>query len=241
MAHQIQFVGRTGSTNGDLVSRLTAGEAIPEGYWLVADRQDSGRGRQGRTWLDGAGNFMGSTIVRLSPLDPPPQSLTFCAALALREASLPWLSRPEALSLKWPNDVLLDGAKFCGILLEHAGQGVVVGIGVNLAAAPVVEGRETRALAQGGAFPLRDAYADALAAAFTAEMAKWREFGIGPLLSRWTAAAHPFGTPLSVHDVDGKILRGQFAGLADDGALRLRAEDGTTHVVHAGDVMLEAS
>src|SRR5690606_23287947 len=109
---------------------------ISEGYWLVADRQTLGRGRQGRQWLDAAGNYMGSTVVHLGSQDPPPASLSFVAALAVYETVLPRLVGPRGLQLKWPNDVLLAGGKFCGLLLEREGESAVVGIGVNLAAAP---------------------------------------------------------------------------------------------------------
>src|SRR5690606_37798044 len=115
---RIETVARTGSTSADLLARLAAGEALVEGQWLVADRQDAGRGRQGRRWLDAPGNFMGSTIVRLASGDPPAQTLSFAAAIAVYEAVLPRIAQPGSLLLKWPNDVLLLGAKFCGLLLE---------------------------------------------------------------------------------------------------------------------------
>ncbi|MBQ95040.1 MAG: biotin--[acetyl-CoA-carboxylase] ligase, partial [Actinobacteria bacterium] len=71
----IRFVTETGSTNSDLAAQLRAGETVAEGQWLVADRQLSGRGRQGRTWFDGRGNFMGSTAVHIAPRDPNPATL----------------------------------------------------------------------------------------------------------------------------------------------------------------------
>ena len=77
----IRFVTETGSTNTDLASELRAGMAVPEGEWLVADRQVSGRGRQGRAWFDGYGNFMGSTVVHLSPRDPNPATLALVAGV----------------------------------------------------------------------------------------------------------------------------------------------------------------
>ena len=80
----IRFVTETGSTNTDLASELRAGMAVPEGEWLVADRQVSGRGRQGRAWFDGYGNFMGSTVVHLSPRDPNPATLALVAGVARR-------------------------------------------------------------------------------------------------------------------------------------------------------------
>jgi BirA family biotin operon repressor/biotin-[acetyl-CoA-carboxylase] ligase len=236
---RFETVAETGSTNADLLARLAAGERVPEGTWLIADRQSAGKGRQGRRWLDAPGNFMGSTVVNLTPHDPPPATLSFVAALAVYETVQPRLPNPGALQLKWPNDVSLGGAKFCGLLLEREGEHAVVGIGVNLAAAPAVEERPTDSLASHGPVPARDAFAQALARIFDLELARWREFGLAPILGRWLAAAHPVGTALSVHDGTGATVSGTFAGLEPDGALRLRLADGCARVIHAGDVTLE--
>ncbi len=236
----IQAVPETGSTNADLLARLAAGERIPEGDWFVADRQLGGRGRQGRSWLDGPGNFMGSTVVHVLPQDPQPASLSFVAALAVYETVLARLGNPCELQLKWPNDVLLGGGKFCGLLLERAGASVVVGIGANLASAPASEIR-ARALSERGPAPDRDAFAAELAAQFDLELSRWRQFGIEPILNRWLAAAHAVGSALTVHEPGGERLSGAFDGLEADGALRLRLADGACRVIHAGDVMLGAS
>jgi BirA family biotin operon repressor/biotin-[acetyl-CoA-carboxylase] ligase len=235
----IHTVPETGSTSADLLARLAAGERLPEGDWLVADRQTGGRGRQGRSWLDAPGNFMGSTVVHLSPQDPPAASLSFVAALAVYETVLPRIANPHELQLKWPNDVLLGGRKFCGLLLERAGTSVVLGIGVNLAEAPAVADRETRTLADYGPPPSRDAFAADLATQFDLELGRWRQYGLDPILTRWLAAAHPVGSALTVHEPNGQRVSGAFDGLEPDGALRLRLADGAARVIHAGDVMLE--
>jgi BirA family biotin operon repressor/biotin-[acetyl-CoA-carboxylase] ligase len=234
----IRTVAETGSTNADLLARLGAGERLPEGDWLVADRQSAGRGRQGRQWFDGHGNFMGSTVVHPAVGDPPAHTLALVAGLAVYEAVQPLSSNPGDLMLKWPNDVLLGGAKLCGILLERAGQAVVIGIGVNLAAAPEVPGRETVALSSLGPAPDRDAFAETLAASLDRELERWRSFGLGPIIRRWLAVGTPEGTPLAVHEPDGTVAHGRFAGLDSDGTLRLRLEDGAVRAIHAGDVML---
>ncbi|BBC73018.1 biotin--[acetyl-CoA-carboxylase] ligase [Altererythrobacter sp. B11] len=241
MPPRFEIVRETGSTNADLLARIRSGNAPPEGFWLIADAQVAGRGRQGRNWLDAPGNFMGSTVVHLGPDQPPPASLSFAAALALYETIIEVLGRPVGVTLKWPNDVLIGGAKFSGILLEREGAHAVIGIGVNLSAAPDIAGRSTRSLAQSGPAPDRDAFARVLALQMDRELARWREFGLAPLLERWLAAAHPAGAPLSVHDSSGVRLSGHFAGVTDDGALRLSLANGEVRVIHAGDVELEGN
>lgn len=236
----IEFVPQTGSTSADLAARLRAGAFVPEGHWLVADRQTDGKGRQGREWLDGAGNFMGSTVVHLRFGDPEPASLALVAGLAVHEAIASVVpaacagSSRGRLVLKWPNDVMLGAAKLAGILLERVGDSVVVGIGVNLASAPRLPDREAAALGASD----RDAFAADLARLLDVELDRWRSFGLAPIVARWLAAAHPAGTPLAVGEPGETPVTGTFAGLTDDGALRLRLADGATRVIHAGEVRL---
>jgi len=234
----IETVPETGSTSADLAARLAQGRGVAEGHWLVADRQSAGRGRQGRAWFDGTGNFMGSTIVIARPGDPPLPTLALVAGLALADAVGTHLPPPARAMLKWPNDVMVGAAKLAGILLERVAGAVVVGVGVNLAAAPEIEGRETVALAHFGPAPDRDMFAEALAAAFAEELVRWRNYGVGPLIARWLAAAHPSGTPLAVGEPGEVPLEGTFAGLDADGALLLQLADGTTRTIRAGEVRL---
>lgn len=234
----IRFVSETGLTNADLAQRLGAGEWVAEGEWLVADRQTAGKGRQGRAWFDGLGNFMGSTVVRPGPGDPPPSSLALLCGLALHEVIAPLIQPPLAAVLKWPNDVMIGRAKLAGILLEMAGGAVVVGIGVNLAQAPQVDGRETIALTAFGPAPDRNHFAEELARQLDRELLRWRSYGLDLLVRRWQAAAHPIGTALAVGEVGEPALEGAFAGLTSDGALQLALADGTTRTIHAGEVRL---
>jgi BirA family biotin operon repressor/biotin-[acetyl-CoA-carboxylase] ligase len=232
----IETLTATGSTNADLAERLARGEALHEGHWLIADRQSAGRGRQGRAWFDGHGNFMGSTVVHLRPGDPPRPTLALVAGLALHEAVAIRLPPPPQALLKWPNDVMIGPAKLAGILLEGVGEAVVVGVGANLALAPEVPGRETISLAAFGPAPDRDAFALDLAAAFAAGLERWRSYGLAATVARWSAVAHTPGTILSVGEPGETSLEGEFAGLDDAGALLLRLADGTTRTIHAGEV-----
>lgn len=237
----IETVSETGSTNADLSARIRAGKGVIEGDWLIADRQSAGKGRQGREWSDGMGNFMGSTVVQLSGNEPHAPSLALVAGLAVYEAIIPRLTSPGQLFLKWPNDVLLSGAKLAGILLEREGDNVVVGIGVNLAKSPRLARARTVSLDQFGPAPDRDSFAADLVSAFAREVGNWRAYGLEPMIARWLAAAHPLGAQLSVHQPDGTMVSGTFAGLAGDCAMRLRLADGSTRAIHAGDVSLEGN
>jgi BirA family biotin operon repressor/biotin-[acetyl-CoA-carboxylase] ligase len=234
----ITLLDETGSTNADLAARLRSGEGWAEGAWLVARRQTAGRGRQGRAWFDGAGNFMGSTVVAVGEGGPPPATLSFVAALAVRDAAAAALGEGAALALKWPNDVLLDGGKLSGILLEMVRGHIIVGIGVNLARAPDLPDRKTAAIADVAAPPPLEDFAASLAAAFARRVAAWRSFCLGPTLQAFLGASiHAQGSPVTVHDTDGSVLTGTFAGLEEsDGALRLRLADGSERVIRAGDI-----
>lgn len=234
----IRLVEATGSTNADLAAAIRSGEGWAEGVWLVARRQTAGRGRQGREWFDGAGNFMGSTVVQVGEGGPPPATLSFVAALAVRDAAAGVLGEGAGLALKWPNDVLLVGGKLSGILLEMVRGAIVVGIGVNLARAPEVPGRMTAALADLGPPPALEDFAASLAAAFDRRLGAWRTYGLPATLQAFLAGAvHAQGSPLTVHDTDGSVLSGSFAGLEEsDGALRLRLADGSERVIRAGDI-----
>jgi BirA family biotin operon repressor/biotin-[acetyl-CoA-carboxylase] ligase len=231
----IRHIASTGSTNADMLA--LARDGVAEGTWLRADSQSGGRGRQGRSWVSPPGNLYASTLMRRMSGDPPPPSLAMVAAVALDSLLQGWLA-PDRLTIKWPNDLLADGAKISGILLEGAGEAVVIGIGVNLAHHPDLPDRPATSLAALGLSPPDPAdFAEELAASFAAGLARWRSEGLGPLLARWQQRAHPPGTALAVHAPEGR-LEGLYDGLESDGALRLKGADGRTHVVHAGDIFL---
>jgi BirA family transcriptional regulator, biotin operon repressor / biotin---[acetyl-CoA-carboxylase] ligase len=212
---------------------LLADDAAFEGDWLVALAQDAGKGRQGREWQSRKGNFFGSTLVQVRPSDPPASSLALAAGLALIEAAD--VAAPDrAFILKWPNDLMLGNAKLGGILLERSGDRVVAGFGVNLAAAPAIEGKATADL--GGSIAPQ-AFAPLLAASFARLVAAWRSAEPAAFARAWLARAHPIGTALTVHAGAGDFVSGSFAGIEPDGALRLEV-GGKVQLVRAGDVDL---
>lgn len=230
-------VPETGSTNADLRQLAEAGGE--DGLWLRADRQTAGRGRQGRDWSSPIGNYYGSTLVRLRPGDPMAATLALVAAVAIEDAVRSCVPNIGArLALKWPNDLLIDGAKLSGILLERTGDAVIIGMGINLASAPDLSDRATTALVDHGVDVAPATMQALLAEAMTRWLAVWRGEGLGAIVQRWEARAHPRGTPLTAHLPHGQVLTGVFDGLAHDGALRLALADGAAHVIHAGDVFL---
>ncbi len=235
----IEIVEETGSTNADLAALLRAELQCGEGRWLIARRQNAGRGRQGRTWFDGAGNFMGSVLVQHHDDDPPPASLSFVAALAVRDAAAEALGGHHHLALKWPNDVLLDGRKLSGILLEMVRGHVIVGIGVNLLQKPDLSDRQTAAIADYATPPPLENFAIGLAAQFARRVAQWRSAGLPAILNEFLAGAvHSQGSAITVHDGENTLVTGSFAGLDEtDGALRLRLANGTERVIRAGDLI----
>jgi BirA family transcriptional regulator, biotin operon repressor / biotin---[acetyl-CoA-carboxylase] ligase len=213
---------------------MLADGSAREGDWLVALSQPLGRGRQGRQWTTIEGNFAGSTLVLLQSGDREPQTLSVVAGLALIEA-VDIAAPGRRLKLKWPNDLLLDGGKLAGVLLERSADRVAVGIGVNLAHGPTIEGRRTASLDRAIA---PKAFAPLLAASFARWLDRWRTDSLEAIADAWLERAHPVGTTLTVHIDAQTLVSGRFEGLAADGALLLRTDRGAIETIRAGDVEL---
>ncbi|MEJ7925158.1 biotin--[acetyl-CoA-carboxylase] ligase [Sphingobium sp. AN641] len=231
----MDFVAETGSTNADMLA--LAGQGVPEGRWLRAARQTGGRGRMGRAWESPEGNLHCSTLVRVRPGDPPAHTLALVAAVAVHALVAP-LCAGQA-RIKWPNDVLVDGAKIAGILLEREGDAVVIGIGVNVTGYPQGLDRPVTSLwAQGAAEASAPALAERLAEIFAHWLAVWRAHGIEPVRTHWLINAHPAGQPLRAVLPDGDVVEGQFVTLNGDGTLILRLANGDARAIHAADIFL---
>lgn len=232
----IRTLPETGSTNADLIT--LASQGVPEGLWLRAERQTGGRGRLGRQWESPAGNLHCSTIVRLRPHDPAPGTLALVAAVAVQEAASLFLPS-EKVVIKWPNDLLVDGAKLCGMLLERVEDAVIIGIGLNIAHHPDLPDRPATSLAEYGSGEVTPAYfLETLAEIFARWLEIWRGQGLAPVRDRWLKQAHAAGTPLKANLPDGTRVEGLFQGLDMGGALILRLANGNSHVIHAGDIFL---
>jgi len=238
----IEHLPETDSTNRILADRAASG--APEGHWIRADCQTGGKGRQGRRWESPVGNLYASTFVRLRADDPAAPTLALVAGIAVWEAVNIFVchyrdgGNDNRLWIKWPNDLLLDSAKLAGTLLERYGDAVIVGIGVNLAHAPTIEGRATAALADLGPAPDAATFCETLVDIFARELATWRGAGLAETRRRWLARALAPGSPLGYHGEDGQRHDGLFETLDEGGALVLRRADGSRMTVTAGDVDL---
>lgn len=208
--------------------KLAAEQGAPE-QALLARRQTAGRGRLGRLWQTLDGNLFLSVLIRpAAPLLPGHWSLL--AGVALHDTLAPLA--PGRLTLKWPNDLLLDGAKLAGILLDagtYPHPFLVIGFGVNLAAAPPATGQPTASLAP---TPLDPAQ---VATQLLATLQTWRtryvEHGFEPIRGAWLAQGPRPGDPVSISGQP----RGRFRTIAPDGALRLDTPSGPATIV-TGDV-----
>jgi BirA family biotin operon repressor/biotin-[acetyl-CoA-carboxylase] ligase len=227
------------STSDLCRSLAAAGE--PEGLAVLARRQDKGRGRGGHVWLSAPGNLYLSVLLR--PRGPIREGglWSLLAAVALAETVAALLPDASALTLKWPNDLLLHGRKLAGILLDSAGdtsgglEWLVIGFGLNLAATPEVPGRAIASVAEFAQPPPPEQVAEAL----LASLDHWRHVrlaqGFAPVRTAWLARAQPIGAHLTVKQ-SGEEVGGSFAGLADDGSLLLQT-GGRLRAFVAGEIV----
>lgn len=230
------------STNAE-AARIAATLARPT--WLLALRQTAGRGRRGRAWADPPGNFAATLVMRV-PGDAAAAALrSFVAALALADALTQATGRPEGITLKWPNDVLLNGAKVAGILLETTGQGGVmsplaIGIGVNLVHAPDADRLEpeavpaTSVLSATGAQLDPETFLTLLAPAFAHWEDRLRTHGFGPLRRAFLDRAARLGDTVTAR-TGADTLTGTFTDIDATGALVLTTSRGR-HLVQAADI-----
>ena len=225
-----------GSTNDEAARLADAG--APEGTVVWSREQTGGRGRRGRQWASPAGNLYTSTVLRPDCAAPRAAELGFVAALAV--ADIVPAGRP--LRVKWPNDVLIEGGKVAGILLESAVgqtgrvQHVVAGIGVNVGFAPQLPEMRYRGAALGGSV---EAAVEKLTAALAVRLAEWRRDGFETVRAAWLAKAGPIGAEVDVK-LGEELVHGRFAGLDREGALLLETAAGPRKIV-SGELLGRAA
>jgi BirA family transcriptional regulator, biotin operon repressor / biotin---[acetyl-CoA-carboxylase] ligase len=227
-----------GSTN-DEAKRL-ARDGAAEGLVICAERQTAGRGRRGREWMSPPGNLYSSIVLRPQCRASVAAQLGFVAALGVADA-IGELAPAIQPHCKWPNDLLANGKKVCGILLEtemaasERPDFVVLGIGVNLASSPTDTPYPATSLAEEGAPGIA---AMMMLTAFIRNFAErltcWRENGFAPIREVWLAKAIGLGGPIQVR-LERDTLDGRFLDLDDDGALMIDMPGGSRRIA-AGEV-----
>lgn len=234
------FMSECNSTNTLAVDAGNNGMIGP--CWFIAGKQNAGRGRRGRPWASEAGNLFCSYLfqpsVQLANMAPLP----FIVALALRDTLISLGCHYEQVKCKWPNDVLVNEQKVSGILIESSGFGVnnagfvVIGIGLNLAHKP----KST----QFGATSLFDnldqivtpqAAFKKLAENLAKRLQLWTQDQMTLLVDEWTACAWGLGKRREIRTNDD-TFHARVMGLAADGALQLKLDDGSSKQIYAGDV-----
>lgn len=234
------ILAETDSTNVEAARRAPE---LAAPTWILAHRQTAGHGRRGRAWASPPGNFAATLVFR--PEGPPERVAlySFVAALALFDALAQASGRPEALTLKWPNDVLLNGGKVAGILLESIGPGggvthLAIGIGVNLREAPEPRELEPDALravsllSETGAAVTPEEFLDLLAPAFSFWQGRFSTYGFGPIREAWLAKAARLGQTITAR-TGAETISGRFETVDDRGNLVLSTPKGRRAIAAA--------
>jgi BirA family biotin operon repressor/biotin-[acetyl-CoA-carboxylase] ligase len=239
---EARFYEQCGSTNevaGDLARVGTQGPV-----WIVAGQQSAGRGRRGREWLSRSGNLYASLLFRPSLKPADLAALPYIAALAVRDTFISLGADPADVACKWPNDVLIDGRKASGILIESSARSanaldfVIVGIGMNLIHAPDADAAifPAASLKQvtGREVTVRDAL-EALSQHIYVRLDNWIVANISSVVAEWSDCAWGLGERREIRTHNEQFVATP-TGLADDGGLIVKLDDGREKRLYAGDV-----
>jgi BirA family transcriptional regulator, biotin operon repressor / biotin---[acetyl-CoA-carboxylase] ligase len=233
-------LGEVDSTNDEVRRLADNGSTGP--LWVRAASQTKGRGRRGRSWLSEPGNLFMTGLITLDCAPIEAANLSFLTALSVAEAIDQFVD-PAQVQLKWPNDVLINGRKTSGILLESwvssSGLQVAVGIGVNIVTMPenidqLITCVAHHALPVGNNCDAATVFGLILSR-FHYRLALWREQGFEPIRGAWLKRAMGLGQPM-VARLPHETIAGTFKGLNPEGALELELLDMTIRLVTAGDV-----
>ncbi len=233
-------LGDVGSTNTEAMRLAMQGET--GNLWVTARRQLEGKGRRGRPWVSEAGNLYASLLLT----DPAPKgalaNLPLVAAVGVYDALRPYFAHaPYALTIKWPNDILVDGAKINGILLESAelpaGRfAVVIGCGINCAHHPLETNYPATDLTACGIDVSPEELFARLARSMADTLALWNQgAGFAAIRDKWLLAARGIGELVTINQAEG-VVTGLFEDIDREGYLRLRLDDGTRIKISAGDL-----
>ncbi|MFQ5955586.1 MAG: biotin--[acetyl-CoA-carboxylase] ligase, partial [Kiloniellales bacterium] len=229
------------STNEEAKRR--AREGAEDGTLIWALEQTAGRGRGGRQWASPRGNLYCSVLTRPDCALSEAAQLGFAACLGVGGALGSVVPPLTQLNYKWPNDVLLNGRKVAGILLETSSnpegglEWLIVGIGVNVASHPEDTEFPATSLAAVGAGGIEvSGLLEAFCRRFQTWVNRWLDEGFAPLRRAWVIRAKGIGEPIEARLGNGSTIAGVFDGLDDRGALILKTEDGATRTIDCGEV-----
>jgi BirA family biotin operon repressor/biotin-[acetyl-CoA-carboxylase] ligase len=232
IAHEV-----LGSTNAEALRLARQGERGP--LWIAADRQTAGRGRRGRAWISPLGNLYASLLLTEPAAAEHWPQLSFVAALAMHDAVVEVAAELKPLlTIKWPNDLLLAGAKLGGILIEAESgiSAVAVGIGVNCASHPADTEFPAADLAAAGAAVSAATLFAALSVKMVGRLAQWNAgAGFSTIRADWLARAAGVGESVRVRLAERELV-GRFEALDESGAVVLRLPDGNATTIAGGDV-----
>jgi BirA family biotin operon repressor/biotin-[acetyl-CoA-carboxylase] ligase len=236
--YRLRHLGEVDSTNAEAMRLSAAGEQGP--LWIWSDRQLQGRGRQGRSWISEAGNLYATLLLRLAMPAAAAGSLSVAVSLAVHATLRRFIGIPAKLELKWPNDVLIEGRKAAGILVESTirSEGMVfaIGCGINLHSAPPGTRYGATSLAAHGVQAVPGEALEALAEEVDQLLRRWNAgAGFNELRTEWLQHARGLGSLVSVAAA-GSTIEGHFEGLSDNGGLLLRNQAGLQEL-HAGEVI----
>ena len=241
--YRLAAFDRIGSTNAEALARARDGERGP--VWFVTSEQTAGRGRRHRPWIAPRGN-LASSILEVMDVPPPvAATLGFAAGLALVAALRSAGSNEARFALKWPNDVMADGEKLAGILLEAEAVGdrlaVVVGIGTNVVAAPQATPTPATSLRTLGI----ELGPEQLFAALSDSWIEFRNIwndgrGFAEIREKWLQQAAGLGQPVSV-SFGGAAVTGIFDTIDETGCMIVRTSEGRRVPISAGDVYFGAA
>jgi len=205
------------SSTQDYAHDLIAQKKATDKTVITAQAQSAGRGRYRRTWVSHHGNLYASFIYKTVERDP---RLSYAVAVAIAETLISFGLKPQ---IKWPNDVLIDGKKISGVLIEYAQNFVIVGIGINIETCPTVKEYQTTKVKK-----YADVSIEEVLSVLMKKLDKWRKADFYDVRERWMELAICINKPVKYQ---GKMA--ELIGINEDGALVLRFD--TRYVLTYGD------
>lgn len=239
---RLEARGAVDSTNDE--ARRLAERGAPDGTLVWAESQRAGRGRRRRAWASPPGNLHMSLVLRPACTVETALQIGFVAGLAIADALASLVPDARRLRLKWPNDVLVDGAKIAGVLMEssvRADHGtldwLILGLGVNVARYPDDTPYPATSLAaEGGGDVTVVTVLEAVARRFESWRGRWIAESFAPVRAAWLARGAGVGGIVTVRGADGSESRGRFVDLDEGGALILETRPGARRRVVMGEV-----